>query len=294
MSSFGVQPTGFVEKALQDILDELEDDEEGAFGIDVNTKADSVLGQLNGIFGDQLSQLWEVANSVYRSAQPDSAVDEALDNVAAITGATRLEPLQSTVTLDQILLGASTTLPGGSVASIGANGARFETLADVTNSAGHADLVSVLARSEDFGPIQGNAKSIDTIQTPVAGWTAQAAVKNGTAETYAMTNLNTLLVKVDGGAVQTVTFLTADFAVIGAALAAEVATRISTDLAGASAIDAGGFVLIISDLDGTGSAIEVTAGTSITPLMSVGSHWKRKAMMSSPMPNVSPSALRIF
>jgi hypothetical protein len=72
----------------------------------------------------------------------------------------------------------------------------------------------------------------------------------------------TLLVKVDDGAIQTVTFLTADFVDISNATAQEVADKIDSTLTGASADDAGGKPRIYSDTDGPGSAIQVTGGTS--------------------------------
>lgn len=87
-------------------------------------------------------------------------------------------------------------------------------------------------------------------------------VTSGNTELFALSNGQTLEVKVDGqSAAQTVTFSTGDFGDIGAATAAEVANVISTQIASPSATGGspGGAVTITSD---TGGTIQVTGGTA--------------------------------
>jgi hypothetical protein len=67
MSSYGVIPEGFNEKTLDVLLEELQEAERAAYGPNINTQADSVLGQLNGIYADKLAELWEVALAIYRA-----------------------------------------------------------------------------------------------------------------------------------------------------------------------------------------------------------------------------------
>jgi hypothetical protein len=87
--------------------------------------------------------------------------------------------------------------------------------------------------------------------------------KNGP---FALVNLQTLTLKVDGGSVQTVTFITADFADINNATATEVAARINTDTTGCTAsVDDDG-VLIESDSTGSSSRVEITGGTAAVGL----------------------------
>lgn len=259
----GVTPDGFEQKELDEIRTEIEDDLRAAFGSQINLLATSVFGQIVGIMSDKLAELWEVLGAVYRSQYPDSASDEALDQVASITGVARQPATKSLVTLDQINLDGNVTLPAGRIASVGPNGNRFVTLAAVANPNPFSTTVSVAAESVDAGPVTGFAGTIDTIVTGFDGWSAQAALTSGNPETYNFTGGGqTLLVKVDGAAAQTVTFLVGDFAVPAAATALEVAARIISDLTGANAIDAGGSVRINSDLNGSGSSIEITGGTA--------------------------------
>lgn len=262
MSSFGVTPTGFAQKEIADIEGEVNDDLVAAFGPETNTLDDAVFGQIVGIFSDKVAEAWEVLAAVYRAKDPDGASDEAQDNVAAITGVTREAAEGSTVILDQIFLDGSVTLPAGRIVSVGENGNRFVTDVDVTNPNAFPTTVSVAATSEQTGPIAGFAETINNIVTPFTGWDANAALTSGNAETYALSDGQTLTIKIDGGAVQTATFNTGDFADIANALASEVAAVIDTDIVGGTAVDAGGSVRASSETDGPGSSIEITGGTA--------------------------------
>lgn len=92
---------------------------------------------------------------------------------------------------------------------------------------------------------------------------AQATITSGNTETFALADLMTLTVKIDGEAIaQTITFNTAEFSAIGAATALEVAAVINAELVGANATVAAGAVVITSDTYGTSSGVEVTGGTS--------------------------------
>lgn len=82
-------------------------------------------------------------------------------------------------------------------------------------------------------------------------------------EPFALADGQTLQVAIDGGAIQTVTFATVDFASIGAARATEVAAAISSALTGATAAQTGrGRVTIRSDSTGRHSSVVVAGGTA--------------------------------
>jgi hypothetical protein len=92
-------------------------------------------------------------------------------------------------------------------------------------------------------------------------------VTNTIAETYALTGGETLTVKVDGGAEQTVTIDSGSITV-GFATAAEIAAEIDSQLTGATSFvtGAGTFVGIESEESGADSSIEVTGGDANTAL----------------------------
>jgi uncharacterized phage protein gp47/JayE len=261
MSSYGVLPTGFSGKSIQEILDEIEADLRAAFGEEFVTASDSVAGQLNGTFGGQAADLWEVLQATYSSLDPDKAIGAALDALSALTGAARLPATRSTVPLALNLAAGSQLLPGRITSDLIGN--RYVTTELIENPNAYADIVAGEAESEEYGPISTLAGQIVNIETPVGGWSEAAAVKNGSAEPYVLSDGQTLLVKVDGGSIQTATFNTGDFVDIGAATAAEVAAVLNTDITGQAANDAGGYVRAASDnADGETSTIEVTGGTA--------------------------------
>jgi phage tail-like protein len=84
------------------------------------------------------------------------------------------------------------------------------------------------------------------------------------AETYSLADSQTLLVEVDGGGAQTITFLLADFLDITAATAEEVAIVISAQITGAEAsVDlASGKITIRTLTQGTSGSVQITGGTA--------------------------------
>jgi hypothetical protein len=90
----------------------------------------------------------------------------------------------------------------------------------------------------------------------------RAAATAANAPTYVLANNGTLLVKIDGGSVQTIVFTTAAFVSIGAATLAEVNAVINAALHGGYADSNAGSPRINSDTRGTHSHVEVTGGTS--------------------------------
>lgn len=246
-----ITATGFDKKTIQEVLADLEAAERVQLGDDINTSASSVLGQINGIVGDALTQLWEVAEAIYAAQDIDGAGGDQLDNIANIFGVTRLQPTQSTVTLS-LNLGPGAVASANSVVSIGQNGAKFVIDADVLNNTADRATLTGTAKSFDYGAIQAVAGAIDTIQTPSAGWLAFPGLTSTNTEPFAITGGETLIVN---GV--TATFLPGD------TTAALVASRIT----GASALS-GGAVRVDSAVKtltfGGGSAAAILGFPTVT------------------------------
>lgn len=257
MTTYGVTQTGFVKKTLPILLGEIRESERENINERLNLLDTSVTGQLNGVFGDKCRELWDVAEAVYRSQYPDSASDEALDSVGSITGATREESDESTVTLDQLFVDGGTTITADSVVSVGPSGNRFKITEDVTNSESYPQTLSGPAESEETGPIVGNAQTIDTIQTPISGWNAKAAITCGASEPYNLDGL-VLNFRIDNAL-----FLgPINFSGGDPWSAQDVADLIDASPTGAEGTDAGGKARMASPTDGTGSSVEITGGTA--------------------------------
>jgi len=154
MSSFGVLPTGFRAKTLEELLLEIQEAERASFGPGINLLATSVFGQINGIFAEHLAELWEVAQGIYGAAYPDSASDAALDNVLSLTGVLR-DPARKSHVHDLICTGtAATFLATGRVLSVENSGARFASTADAT-------LALATARAPATAYVVGDIRSND-------------------------------------------------------------------------------------------------------------------------------------
>lgn len=94
-----------------------------------------------------------------------------------------------------------------------------------------------------------------------------ASRDSGGAGPYTLADAEVLNVVVDGGDPQSIQFLSSEFANIAAATRAEVAAVLNAKLRGASAVDTGTRVRILSDTRGTSSSINVTGGTANSGLV---------------------------
>lgn len=167
MTTYGLTPSGFVPKTLAIIAAEMDAALKAAFGPETDTSAETVFGQLIGIFSEREALLWELAEAVFNSAYPDLAEDIALDNAVALTGHTRF-PATYTRILGVALTGtAGTVVDAGTIFSVsGSPDIIFLTETAVTLT-GSGDTVDCIA--PETGPINVNAGTLTQIDTPVAG-----------------------------------------------------------------------------------------------------------------------------
>lgn len=84
MTDYGVQSTGFVRKPLTIILAEIEAALITEFGPGAIQTPQSPLGQINGLFAEAASKLWELDEDIYQSYDPDQAEGTRLDTLASI------------------------------------------------------------------------------------------------------------------------------------------------------------------------------------------------------------------
>src|SRR5690606_9980209 len=117
MATFGLTPSGFRTKTLEEIKAELEAAYRETFGEGINVSSSSVFGQIIGITASKIRELWELAESVYAAADPDRASDEALTALASLTGTLRRPATRSLVTA-RITVDPGTYAPGELVAHV--------------------------------------------------------------------------------------------------------------------------------------------------------------------------------
>jgi uncharacterized phage protein gp47/JayE len=108
--------TGFKPKTLVELRQELEASYRAVWGSTVDLSPEGPLGQHIALMSKRDADLWEGAQEIYTSRDPDQATGEALDNIAADKGLARLPPTQARA--DGVIcwfpLGTAVTLPAGS------------------------------------------------------------------------------------------------------------------------------------------------------------------------------------
>jgi hypothetical protein len=167
---FGVTATGFNRPTLQEILERIEARQLATIDPELDVSTESVIGQLNGIVAREYSLLWEQAEAIYHSNDPDRAEDAALVALAKLTGTEKRAASYSEV---DMTIGADlgTVLEAGThfvEHSSNAN-IRFTPLEDFTAPSTGSHL-NVRFRAETTGPIEAGFGTLTVIATPVTGW----------------------------------------------------------------------------------------------------------------------------
>jgi hypothetical protein len=148
----------------QKMVDDLHASSE--FGPEVPTGPETQEGQIIDVVATQLSELDELAQSLYDTRDPDNATGVPLDNVGAYSGAVRKDGTFSTVTMT---LGgvASTVIAAGKRARV-PDGSFFALDAEATIGGG--GTVDADGTCTVEGPNEAAAGSITEIVDAVSGW----------------------------------------------------------------------------------------------------------------------------
>ncbi len=273
----GLTSTGFEIKTTEELREELADELKAELG-NVNTQADSILGIIIGVVAGRLGSLWELGQSLYRAFDPDTSTGDALDGLAALTGTTRAGASPSTL-VAAVDLDADVTLPAGSRATVdGAPGRVFETIAAAGPQAGRRRWHQVEMQAVDDGPVEAEEGTLTEIATPVSGWNAivnepvPGVAWSTAAEPFALDDADVLNFRIPaGGSTQTFTFLTADFASIGAATAQEIVDVINDTIVDGVASVEDGRVKITTDDAGADATIRILSHSA--GLFAVGTNY---------------------
>ena len=111
-----VTPTGLNRKTLQELRLEFENKFKQVFGVAFETAVDSPNGLLISQLALSYNDLWELAQEIYSSLDPNQAVGAALDARAAFNGVSRKPALPCIVDAVLYTNGSSATIPAGSLA----------------------------------------------------------------------------------------------------------------------------------------------------------------------------------
>lgn len=90
MLKWGITPTGFERKRLDQIRADLFSRLSEGWGVDVAQNPESKLNVLVTEFADKIAELWEVGEEIYHSQYPSSATGISLDNAVEYGGIRRI------------------------------------------------------------------------------------------------------------------------------------------------------------------------------------------------------------
>ena len=126
MADYGLLITGFVPKPQDVCRQEINEAIRAKRGLSTDVSDGSLLGQLSGILSEREATLWDLAQALYSSRDPDTATGTAQDAICALTGTIRASAKSSTVT--ETLTGTPTTVVGaGSQVKTASTGALFSS-----------------------------------------------------------------------------------------------------------------------------------------------------------------------
>jgi len=177
---FGLTSAGFVKRTLEDIQAQYAADEIAEISPSLDTSSSSPMGQINGVIGKSVSEVWDLGQAVYDAGDPDKAVTDGQDAICAISGTLRKAATKSYVA-QTLNLNAGVTVPAGSMVSVLGNpSVQFELIGPEPAPGGKVipgPVVSTTAgtyfgrfQSTKTGPIAANAGTLTVIVTPVSGW----------------------------------------------------------------------------------------------------------------------------
>lgn len=163
----GLTPTGFEPKPLDEIKTDLGSGFRAVFGAAITLIAQSIFGQIIGIFAERLADLWQLGLTIWNASTREGAVGTALDNIGALTGTYRLA---ATYTHVQVTCSGTpaTVITAGSVVSIPGLPTKFTN--DLPGTIGGGGTVVIDFRATETGPLAAPSGTVTHIDTPISGW----------------------------------------------------------------------------------------------------------------------------
>lgn len=117
-TKYGLTRDGFRRKRLPEIKTAIEARLADALGTEIQTGANSVIGQLIGVFAYEIADLWEAQEDTYKSMYPSTASGVSLSNAAGLAGISMIDAEKTSLVLT--LTGAEgTVIPDGAQVSSG-------------------------------------------------------------------------------------------------------------------------------------------------------------------------------
>lgn len=167
---YGVNSTGFNRKTNDVLTSEIQAKVTDKLGITNFTNL-SIVSIFTNILIILFTEVWETLEGVYHLMSPDNVFGINQDNLFALVNVPRLLLRKSTVILTLTNTNTSDLLiPSGQIVKQSANNVQWFTIEEVTIPA--SSTITCNAESEFYGDYTASVDTIDTIVTPIAGWSS--------------------------------------------------------------------------------------------------------------------------
>lgn len=165
-------PAGIEIDTLAEIITEFEQAELAGIASTLDLVAPDPIAVLNGVVGERISALEELAAEMYSGMQPDNATGDQLEGVCLITGTTR-QPASKTVVDCSITVDAAfSALAGTMFASVNGVPDLLYTNVDDFSTGAAGTTTGVTFACVNTGPNAVNASTLTVISSPLTHWTA--------------------------------------------------------------------------------------------------------------------------
>ncbi len=94
---YGLSATGFRRKRLPEIIQDLNERVSDKLGVPIETGANSIFGQLHGVYGFALAEIWENLEKIYNAMYPSTANGVSLSNAAGLAGIAQISAEKTTI-----------------------------------------------------------------------------------------------------------------------------------------------------------------------------------------------------
>lgn len=169
--AWGLTPDGFVAKTLEEVEAGFVQQQRDNIDPGIDTSQFGLIGQLNGIMASEIASLWELAEAVNDSQDPNKAGGASQDALYSLTGTPREDAQPSLVMCSVTLQPGTAIAVGEAIASVVGNpSSRFANAQPMVNATGSAATVSVLFEATEPGPTVANANTLTNRETLITGW----------------------------------------------------------------------------------------------------------------------------
>jgi uncharacterized phage protein gp47/JayE len=168
--AWGLTEEGFKAKDMPSIKADLEEELLKEVNPTLNFGPGTIAGQLTAIVSNQARQVWEAAQALYSSLNPDTAFGSSLDALCKLTGTYRNLAQQTKIKAMLTLKENVCVAKDSCIRTVG--GDIFRLVDEVKNSSNTLMQKEGEFIAEDSGPIMAHGDTPAQIITPVAGWSS--------------------------------------------------------------------------------------------------------------------------